>query len=509
MICMGRKSWVMGVIALFVMSGCVGDKFDVDRISDDVSFNPGVMFPLAYADVSVKDILSDKYDEVLYYKDASGDERVMVYQNRDSVEVLGLSDIFTFGVANFFLPVPLNLFNTGGYQYETALDLITKNFNISSVRLKYTVEVSYNNFPKPVNLTIGFPSVGDGGRMVETTLLNSGQKSFSFQDDEFYFQSGQLPVSFFLGKINSADLFPVAGQGSIGIRISGIEVLSMTGTTAGFTVSSETYEDEIDLSDFERFNNHIRFNDPRMFFFITNETPLNGVVAPFLRGSRSEGTFIRLEGQPITMAAAANGVTARSTTSYQKANSNIGSFFDYLPEQLEYRGDFSLSMPAGVPSVTISNQDSIYLGYRAEIPVEFMLDAPIDVDTIAIDDTELFEKTQRGAFIVDSENSLPMEASLTLAFYDEDRQTVIDRIVCQQVIPAAPVNTATGKSSASSVGSERIVLTGSNIANLQKTEKLILELQLKSTNYDDDQMVVLLANNRIRLKVSMIGDVEF
>ncbi len=506
---MERNQVITGLLALSMMYGCVGDKFDVDRISEDVNISPGVMLPLAYADVSVKDILSDKYDEVLYYKDDSGDERVMVYQNRDSVEVLGLSDIFSFGVASFTLPVPLYLFNASGYQFETALDLATKNFDLSSVRLKYNIEVSYNNFPKPVGLTIGFPSVGNGGRLVETTLLNSGQKSFSFQDDEFQFQNGQLPVSFALGKINSSDIFPVAGQGSIGIRLSGIEVLSMTGSTAGFTVSSETYEDEIDLSDFERFNNHIRFSDPRIFFYITNETPLNGVVAPYLKGSRSEGTFIKLQGQPITMNASVNGVTARTITSYQKSNSNIGTFFDYLPEKLEYRGDFSLSMPAGVPSVTISNQDSIYLGYRAEIPVEFMLDAPIDVDTIAIDDTDLFEKIQRGTFIVDSENSLPLEASLTLAFYDEDTQKVIDRIVCQQVIPAAPVNPATGKSSASSVGSERIVLTESNIDNLQKTEKLILELQLKSTNYDSGQMVVLLANNRIHLKVSMVGDVEF
>lgn len=506
---MERNQLITGLLALSMMYGCVGDKFDVDRISEDVNINPGVMLPLAYADVSVKDILSDKYDEVLYYKDDSGDERVMVYQNRDSVEVLGLSDIFSFGIANLNLPVPLNLFNTGGYQFETALNLTTKNFNLNSVRLKYTVEVSFNNFPKPVGLTIGFPSVGDGGRLIETTLLNSGQKSFSFQNDAFQFQNGQLPVSFSLGKINSSDLFPVAGQGSIGIRISGIEVLAMTGSTAGFTISSETYQDEIDLSDFERFNNHIRFNDPRIFFYITNEMPLNGVVAPYLKGSRSEGTFIKLEGQPITMDAATNGITARTINAYQKANSNIGAFFDYLPEQLEYRGDFSLSMPTGVPSITISNQDSIYLGYRAEIPVEFMLDAPIDVDTIAIDDTDLFEKIQRGTFIVDSENSLPLEASLTLAFYDEDTQKVIDRIVCQQVIPAAPVNPSTGKASASSIGKERIVLTGSNIANLQKTEKLILELQLKSTNYDDGQMVVLLANNRIHLKVSMIGDVEF
>ncbi|MGV8827967.1 MAG: hypothetical protein ACWA6U_06555 [Breznakibacter sp.] len=505
---MRRNQLMTGFLALSMMYGCVGDKFDVDRISDDVSFNPGVMLPLAYADVSVKDILSDKYDEVLYYKDANGDERVMVYQNRDSVEVIGLSDIFSFGVANISLPIPLNLFNAGGYQFETALDLTAKNFSLSSVRLKYTVEVSYNNFIKPVNLALGFPSVTNGGRTINTALSNSGQKVFTFENDQFMVANGQLPVTFSLKKANSADLFPAAGQGTVGIRIINIEVLALTGSTAGFTVSSETYEDEMDLSDFERFNNHIRFNDPRMFFFITNETPLKGAVAPYLKGSRSEGTFIKLEGQPITMAGAVNGVTARSTTSYQKSNSNIGTFFDYLPEKLEYRGDFSLSMPAGVPSVTISNQDSIYLGYRAEIPVEFMLDAPMEVDTIAIDDTDLFEKIKRGSFIVDSENSLPLEASLTLAFYDEDTQKVIDRIVCQQVIPAAPVNPATGKSSTSSVGSERIVLTGSNIANLQKTEKLILELQLRSTNYDDGQMVVLLANNRIHLKVSMIGDVE-
>lgn len=506
---MRRKQLMTGFLALSMMYGCVGDKFDVDRISDDVSINPGVMLPLAYADVSVKDILSDKYNEVLYYKDGAGDERVMVYQNRDSVEVIGLSDLFSFSVNDLSIPVPLDLFNTSGFQNEYSLGVKVKNFDVSSVRLKYTVEVTYSNFPKPVLLALGFPSVANGGRTISTSLLGNGKDVFSFVNDHFIFQGGQLPLSLSLLRANASDVFPVSSQGNLGIRIINVEVLEMSGFTGGFSLSSATYEDKIDLSDFERFNHHIRFNDPRVFFYVTNETPLRGVVTHFLQGSRHDGSFVRLDGPAIVMEAAEGGVTARATTNFDKSNSNIRDFFDFIPERMAYRGDLTLAMPEALESVTISNRDSIYLGYRAEIPAEFMLDAPIDVDTIKIDDTDLFEKIQRGAFIVDSENSLPLEASLTLAFYDEDTHKVIDRIVCQQIIPAATVNPATGKSSAPALGRERIVLSESNIANLQQTEKLILQLQLKSTNYDASQVVVLLANNRILLKVSLVGELKF
>ncbi len=504
-----RKFQLLTGVVVLLLVGCVGDRFDVDRISDDLDINTGLMLPVAHADVSVKDILSSQTDEILYYKDSDGDERVMIYQNRDSVESLGLGDFLSVDVASISIPVPLNQLNSGSFQLESGLNMMVENFILTAVKLKYAIEIEYRNFPKSVSLQVGFPSVLPVKREMSATLLNNGQHVLAFDGDFFQVVNHRIPVSFSLVKTNSSDVFPISGQGDITIRLTDTELLQATGSTTGFVLSSGMYNNLIDFSDFGRFKDNIWFDNPRIYFHFTNQTPLKGVVSPYMKGSRFEGSSVVIQGPAIAMDAAINGITARTTTVYDQANSNVAAFFNSLPEHLSYRGDFSLSMLSSASSITISNQDSIYLGYRAEIPAEFRLNSPIDVDTITIDDTDLFEDIQRGAFIVDSENSLPLEASLAIAFYDDDTQKIIDLIVCDQVIPSGKVNVQTGKSTASSVGKERIVLSEKNIDHLRKTEKLILQLQVKSAGYDAGQVVVLLASNRIQLKVSLVGDIEF
>ncbi len=500
---------LISVVGFLGVVGCVGDRFDVDRISDDLDVTTGILLPVAHADVSVKDILSNDGDEVVFYYDSDGDERVMIGQDRDSVRALGLNDFVAVDIAGVAFPVPFDQLNSGSISVESALGLTVDHFNLSRLKLKYTIEVEYSNFPAAVSLSIGLPSVLPKGRAITAVLHNGGRNVFSFDGDEFLISGKQIPIALTLMKVNGTDVLPLPGQGSLEIRLSDVEVIGITGSTTGFSLSSDVYNNGIDFSDFNRFKDNIRFTNPRVFFCVTNQTPLQGTISPYMKGSRFDGTSMMLLGQPIVMNDAVNGVSARTVIAYDKSNSNVADFMNFLPAHLSHRGDFTLSMPGSSASVTISQQDSIYFGFKAEIPIEFMLDATINVDTIDIDDTDLFDDIRRGTFEINSENSLPLDASLAIAFYDEDTHSIIDLIVSPHVIPSGKVDSITGKSTAPTVGHERIVLSESNIKNLQKTEKLILQLKVKNAGYDAGQVVVLLANNRIRLEVVLVADVEF
>lgn len=501
--------WSWHLLLLLLMTGCAGEWFDTNRISSDIKFESGLMIPLAHADVSVKDILAGNFDEVVYYKDANGDERVKICQSRDSVEAIGLNQLVSTNIPSVSFPIPLTAFNLGTVSRQTAVDVQIEHFSVSTVQLGFVVEVEYTNIPKPVNLNISFPSMLRNTEGVQAVMVNSGIHSFSFDKSMLMFPNGQLPIDISLSRVSASDLFPHIGEGNIEMRFKNVELISLSGSTNGFSISSDTYTDKIDLSTFKHFDNQVRFDNPSVQFFVTNQTMLQGLVMPKLMATKENGTSLGLISNSIAMNPSTGTGAVRAVTIMDKGNSNIRSFFDFLPDGLQCRGDFNLSMPTNRSEIIINNNDTIYLGYRVELPLEMTVDATVEIDTVDIDNTNLFEKINRATFIVDSENSMPLEASLSIAFYDDETKSIIDRVECPNLIPAGKVSRISGKVTEAAIGNERIELTAENIKNLRRTEKLILQLQIKSVRHESNQVVVLLAKNNIRLNVSIAGDFTF
>ncbi|TAJ12304.1 hypothetical protein DMA11_13185 [Marinilabiliaceae bacterium JC017] len=505
---MRKVIWITTVLSVLLV-GCMGDEFEIDRISDEIELSPGVSLPLAYAGLTIKDILSDETDNVRYYKDAEGNERIMLYQVDDSVEYVGINDFFRISTPEINVPVPFTSFNISSE--ITAQQDISFNIpaaSISKLDLSYRIVFDASDFVVPVSLELFMPSVNaPEGKKIMTELSGNEVKEFVFKNDQVTLSDNKLNVNLTIRPVNTGGSFP-AETGSLRLKIDQFQVSYVKGSMGENAVEIDKGNYEFDLDIFEKFNHGLTFDNPKLHTMFTNSTPFRGLIMPQFKGVSEDGEELRIEAPFMEMSACPTGEAfIRDTSTYDKTNSNVTAFFDLPPKYLEYTGNLVLNPNGEVnDEIELWEDDRIYVGYMIEAPIELVLDSEMDVDTVDISSSDVLDDLEKATLVIESENGFPFNAHATIGFWDEASESIIETIETTVIEPAA-VNSE-GITSERIVATEKIELTPQQIENLRQTDKLFITLRLSSTNFEKEQVVTLLADNKLDLKISMKAQLE-
>jgi hypothetical protein len=505
-----RRAFVMVGALVLLLTACIEDKFELDHISDEVHFTSGLNLPLAYADVSLKDILSEKTDKVKYYRDQDGNERVLLQQSNDSVEYVGLNDFISLSVDPVALPVPFSVFNTvSTITEEVHVPFQVPNSSLSEIHLNYRTTIEAIDMAYPVQLELHFPGINatEGGRTIRVQLSGNQTESFLSEEDVVQLNNNQLKATVSLTPLQPNQVFENL-EGNISISFTEMDLSYVKGIMAENAVSVEEGEVSLELDVFEHFNQGITFDDPKLQITITNTTPFRGSLSPQLTAVGSDDVRVNLQAPPLLFyACPVSQPLVLDTLSYDKTNSNVKDIFHLPPKLLEYSGGFVLNPGAELQQeVELDGTDRIYVGYAIEVPVEFTLDSRVEVDSIDIDLAGLTENMSKARLSVLSINEFPVQAIATIEFWDEETRSVVESIDTK-MMEAAPVN-SDGISTGARESQEEIELSENQLEALKESEKLILNVHLISTNFESGQSVVLLADNDLSIKIGLKTQID-
>lgn len=68
------------------------------------------------------------------------------------------------------------------------------------------------------------------------------------------------------------------------------------------------------------------------------------------------------------------------------SNSTIAEMLHPVPDYLHYTSAITLSMPTNAEKVRVMRSDSVFLGFRYDIPFDFIMDGELSDDKISISD---------------------------------------------------------------------------------------------------------------------------
>jgi len=502
---------LLSLLVIVSLVGCDVTEFDTDRIVDDIDVSTGIAIPLVKSSITMGDILSDDTDQVKYYTDEDGNERIMFYQYEDSVEHVGLDDFFRVSVDAVDVPVPFVVFNAEP-QIEAAIEIpfSVPDATIKKLELSYELSVTGTNLAAPLLVTFNFPSanIGSGGKEIAFEVYNNQTAVQTSTKDMFEIEMNKLPASISIQPLDGSSGFG-ATVGNVSIGMSNMAISYVKGSMAENAIELDEGIYDLDFDVLEDVPGDVEFSDPKLSILLNNATPFQGVIAADLKGEVEDQPYVNLNAPFIQLPACPLDQNSIAYSyNLDKTNSNLIEFVSKKPTNLTYAGHLVLN-PDGVNSndVELYEDDKIYIGYGVEIPLDLKLSGTIDIDPIELDDLEMIDDLSKATLVFTSDNGFPFEAKAILEFFDDDVDAVIETIEVD-IIKGAKVDPLTGIVTEKVANVVDVVLTDTQIEKLNQSEELRVSVLLQTTNYDDGQSVVLLKNNELDLQLSIKGKID-
>ncbi|WP_439181773.1 hypothetical protein [Carboxylicivirga taeanensis] len=500
------KKMLTGLLAVILVSGCIGDEFDTDLIVDDVNTNAAVAIPLAKASVSMEDILSDQTDMVKY-----DGENIILFQETDSLEYVGINDFFRLSANNVSVTVPYILFNTqASVSQAVEFQMSIPNAEVREMVLDYQVSVSGVDLPAPLLLTITLPTANNGGtsRVIEMEVHSNQTATQVIAGDRFLIEGTSIAAEVAVKPLAGGS-FSEGTIGTVSLALDELSLKYVRGTMSENQVSMNEGTYALDFDVLADIPGEVEFAEPQLSVIVDNATPFNGRIEAILSGQVQDGSILPLSSQPFDIEGVQAGEQSkRSAHILTNDNSNISSFLSKTPEQLKYAGILTLN-PGNqyTDELELTDQDRIYIGYGFEVPLKLKLNAELEQEVIKLDDIDLLDDLTKAALVITSLNGLPIGASATIDFYDAQTASVLETMAINLVEPAK-VN-GEGLVIETSESTTEITLTESQVESLKKAEELRLSIRLNTSQYDEGQIVVFQRQNALDIQLGIRGKIEY
>ncbi|MBS2097064.1 hypothetical protein [Carboxylicivirga linearis] len=502
-----RVVWT-SLLLLGVMASCIGDEFNVDKLSDEMELTSGIALPLARASITVGDILSEETDFVKYYKDEDGNERIMLFQDSDSVSHIGLNDFLKISGQDFNIPVPYSSFQ---YQQE-----ITQNinipFNISNAQLStigasYDIVFTFSQLNDPITVTIDFQSLTEGTNPLEVELSGNGTVSHSVSQ-KLQLTNNELPLKVTIRPSNGSTSY--SHIGNINVSLENISLTYARGQIDEIAIDIDNGNHQFDFDVFDNLPDGIEFDDPRFKILVNNSTPLEGIFNTNITGKvdNNESLQLNTPNNLFFSSCPENEEYNSDTIVIDKNNSNIKDFLYEVPSEFVYKGDMLLRPDANhTGEIELDEASRIYMGYQVEVPLKIIVNSTMDADTIDLEDFDFIEDLTKAKIEFFSLNGFPFQAGALLHFYNTETMSISETI--ESNIIAAAIVDENGIVTEKKEHTQAIELTPEQINKLTEADKVIMQLMLRTSNYEQNQPVVLLTDNELSLQVSIKGEVNY
>ena len=295
----------------------------------------------------------------------------------------------------------------------------------------------------------------------------------------------------------------VTSSGDLGINleVQNIDFQLAQGDFGNQNITLDAGSIDMDVDFWDDIEGDYQFANPQILLNMENSVGVPFQINADIIGYASDGSTAALNPDALQPAypntvSATNPLTIDPITeiiTYDKNNSDIVDLMALPPsDRLEYMGSIALN-PVGAIAPTpttpnlVSNNSAIGVDIEIDIPLDFTANKLMLRDTIDDIDISDAENILNAAVIVVAENGYPLDVMIDKIYFTDAAYVVIDSISDNEVIDAATVYTTganIGEVDPSSIKEveHQIKLTQSQIENLNKTENLILNASVSTSN---------------------------
>lgn len=276
-----------------------------------------------------------------------------------------------------------------------------------------------------------------------------------------------------------------------------IDFITASGDFGKQTINIGTGSIDLGVDFWDDVDGEYRFADPKIHVHLRNSVGVPFAINANITGYSSSGSTQNLNPdvlQPVNYPKTIADVLDtpnEETITYDKNNSDIVDLMALPPsDRLDYFGNVSLNPdPVDIstqPNI-VSNTSRIDADIEIEIPLEFTATNLTLKDTIDGVDINDADKVMNAAVVITAKNGYPLDVTVENIQLTDASYNVIDEIKDNEVIDAASVYTSganVGVVDPNSIKevSHEIKLTQSQIANLNKTENIIINAIVSTQN---------------------------
>ena len=513
------------ILALSTQSCFDGDDYDMDKLSEQVDWTPNMIVPAGYGTYTLWYLLNqheaDPADQTIVL-DAEGflhikylEEDIFTYNVADVLDFPAQSALnLSYSLPSFGVGIDYGLLPTFSPQTDqiqittggsTAITLYELDLNAN---LRFLISNPLNKF---VDLSVSIPNGTVGGAAINEVFnldpnLPNQEKILNLADLNLLFNTpyttnNDIDIVFNITVIDDGGLVTSSGDLGINLEVQNIDFQLAQGDFGNQSILLDAGNIDMDVDFWDDIEGDYQFANPQISLQMENSVGVPFQINADIIGYASDGTSAALNPDALqpnypNAVSATNPLAIDAITeiiTYDKNNSDIVDLMALPPsDRLEYMGDITLN-PVGAIAPTpttpnlISNNSAIGVDIEIDIPLDFTANKLMLRDTIEDLDISDADKIMNAAVVIVTENGYPLDVMIDKIYFTDAAYNIIDEITDNEVIDAATVFTTgakIGEVDPSSIKEveHQIKLTQTQIENLNKTENLIINASVSTSN---------------------------
>jgi len=519
-----------------LLTACMQEEFEFDKLSDEMEFEVGVFAPVAKGTLSLDDLISEVDSTGVITADEEG---LLYLSYEDSLASFMASDIidipdqqFDEVVVESDVDVPPYIDWGDSIVVERQKQLTwtySDNEEIDSIRLyagDFRFEVS-STFEHTGYVELYSPSVtkqgepyrqkiqisSPGGTFSDVRVFDLSGYTFELETETTNGNS-QLDLEFRVVLYNSGNGISSDDRIDIAANFNNLEFESIYGYVGNYELAGES--GEIDVSFFDNsLDGDIFFEAPEVNFHIDNGygVPVDVNIAQF-EGSKDGDAPINLSYgagvNPFSISypdISQEGQMVKDTIALNKDNTSIDDFLNYKPSSIAYQVSAASNPDNNTGIYNFAHRDS-----RLDVSVEFILPLWFSASNFALEDTvdldltdiDSYEDIDELGFSLMVDNELPTQVQMQVIFMDANYQP-LDQLFLEGeevVIPAAAVD-AQGIVTESLEKTTVMNLSKARLEGIKNTMYAAIVARLETSNYDPQNRVKFYDRYEIDFKLSV------
>ncbi|MCF8378517.1 MAG: hypothetical protein K9H49_03005 [Bacteroidales bacterium] len=526
--------------ALAGLNSCLDDGWDFNKISEEFVLTPSVATPIAYGELSLKDILTE-FDSTGYVKQYDNDSLLYISYGQ-SLFSYSAKDVFDVPDQDFSeIYIEADIINEPNWMdpledtvlFEKRIQGDFKFDNeerLDSARIKsMDLEIKViSTFKHKGLLEMSSDSVflEDGESFSDLIQISSANGDFdttyiiNLSNCVIYFENSVpgktfLPLETDLFLIKSGNPVGATDYCSITMSFINIEYNSAFGYFGMYDLMIEDGDITIELFDNTEIDGLISFYDPQLVLTVDNSygvpvqvelkdvstySSINDVTTPIVFTS----------GNPVSINAPvldSIGTSVETPISIDRTNTNIAEAIETLPRKFYYTVS-AVSNPLGPGDSYNFITDSSIM----EVGVEIVLPIHLKADEFALEDTIDFDfEDQIGtnvdfietfALELDVRNGLPLEVGMQLFFKDE-LFNMLDSMFVDDAFLLSPTLDGDGKVAEPVEYTKKVIFDTDRLEKIKTTKYLFVRASLNTTGVENGDFVKFFDYYNIYFKVKM------
>jgi len=528
------------------MVACVKDNFDFNRWDKEVSLYPSLAAPIAWGDLSVIDAINaydstgsivinrDGFISIIYNANVQSNDvnDIIFIPNQQKSSVIGSSEIDFSG----FDELGEELTVTS--EFLLTLDMFNSDCEIDSLILKSGMLniTSQKSFQHTIAAKVSFPSITKDGQALVIDLNypqpgHSYQTSFNNDLTGYTVDMSQTATGYNEIPIEVEITMYWYSNDNSGNYMIDVDLVDMDYSRIHGYFGYNTLIFDLDTVNIELFKNKdlniedYYFRDPqfRVYYWNSYGIPTNFYFNHMTAYSRTEDILYNIMDQEGSLPLdSANPYYVPYPLIYSEIkmdsivldrdNSNIDEVVSKQPKWISFIAHAHTN-PLGLNHNNFATDDSkIEAKVEIELPLWGYVHNFHSSDTVDFDFNDIYGETQmisRLQLRLDMQNGLPVEALAQLYFIDENN-IILDSLLYEdegKIIAAADVD---GEGRVIDFARKITILEmdRDRVEQIKETKKLVYRVQANSSDYDNQTLVKIYDDYRVKFDIAVEADFE-